>query len=397
MFTSCPECGTVFRVTTHELRQAEGYVRCGHCSATFNAVASLTDEPPATDILEDTAEQPVLMVDPPQTTDEPPPPAAVPELAEREPDINSLEFNVPEDNWSEFFITELKTEPESGSVPLPEDEETSPDPLAGAFRDATDEDLVPETEATGAGVFPALELRSPVLPDHPDVPEEPAQPVAPAGNWDDLLPEVPDEDPSPAEVPEELVRAVRPLGWDAPAMEEPQPSQSWFYGLGSLVLALGLLAQLVHLQRDSLATEPGFLAPLRRFYDSLGMPLMPAWDLRSYEVRNLEAVAGRANRDTLEIQGRLAIVGNVPVGLPVLRVRLHDRFGKTLGSRLVAPVDYLGGTEHPSEPINPGVLIPIRISLKDPGPDAYGYDLDVCLPNRASGLQCQLERDPFAR
>lgn len=397
MFTSCPECGTVFRVTTTELRQAEGYVRCGHCSATFNAVASITDQPPDTDGLADTADQPVPAVPPEAAPERPAATTPQPEPAstEREPDADSLEFNVPEDNWSEFFITELKSGPEPGIEPeaLPEDEEAPPDPLAGAFRDATDEAF--GVEATGAGVFPALELRAPVLPDPPGTADTDI-PVSSADGWNDPPEATARPEPPSAEDPETHFRAVRPLGWDAPAAEAPR-RRGWVYALGSLVLGLALVAQLIHLQRDSLATEPALLAPLQRLYDALGMPLMPAWDLRSYEVRNLEAVAGRSDRDTLEIQGRVAIVGNAPAGLPLLRVRLHDRFGKTLGSRLVQPADYLRGSERPQEPISPGVLIPIRISLKDPGPDAYGYDLDVCLQNRPSGLLCQLERDPFAR
>ena len=37
MRTRCPECVTVFRVTSEQLRQKAGKVRCGHCQAVFNA------------------------------------------------------------------------------------------------------------------------------------------------------------------------------------------------------------------------------------------------------------------------------------------------------------------------------------------------------------------------
>ena len=37
MRTRCPECATVFRVTSEQLRQKAGKVRCGHCHAVFNA------------------------------------------------------------------------------------------------------------------------------------------------------------------------------------------------------------------------------------------------------------------------------------------------------------------------------------------------------------------------
>ncbi len=50
MRTRCPECATVFRVTSEQLRQKAGKVRCGHCQAVFNAfdhwLAESHDETP---------------------------------------------------------------------------------------------------------------------------------------------------------------------------------------------------------------------------------------------------------------------------------------------------------------------------------------------------------------
>ena len=37
MRTRCPECGTIFRVTSEQLRRKAGKVRCGQCQAVFNA------------------------------------------------------------------------------------------------------------------------------------------------------------------------------------------------------------------------------------------------------------------------------------------------------------------------------------------------------------------------
>ncbi|MDH5254589.1 MAG: zinc-ribbon domain-containing protein, partial [Gammaproteobacteria bacterium] len=78
MYTSCPECGTVFRISTSELRMAEGYARCGHCSATFNAITTLTDEPPPTVTLQQlvlpTEPEPGALLGPPPSPPPPPPP-----------------------------------------------------------------------------------------------------------------------------------------------------------------------------------------------------------------------------------------------------------------------------------------------------------------------------------
>ncbi|HNQ04566.1 MAG TPA: DUF3426 domain-containing protein [Thiobacillaceae bacterium] len=44
MRTTCPECGTVFRVHQEQLGLRRGLVRCGHCGAVFNAYDTLRPE-----------------------------------------------------------------------------------------------------------------------------------------------------------------------------------------------------------------------------------------------------------------------------------------------------------------------------------------------------------------
>lgn len=41
--TSCPSCGTVFKVVEDQLKISEGWVRCGHCHDVFNALEGLFD------------------------------------------------------------------------------------------------------------------------------------------------------------------------------------------------------------------------------------------------------------------------------------------------------------------------------------------------------------------
>jgi predicted Zn finger-like uncharacterized protein len=44
MLTRCPECNTTFRVTVEQLAMADGRVRCGRCSAIFDARRAIADE-----------------------------------------------------------------------------------------------------------------------------------------------------------------------------------------------------------------------------------------------------------------------------------------------------------------------------------------------------------------
>ncbi|WP_186511058.1 DUF3426 domain-containing protein [Caenimonas sedimenti] len=43
LITSCPACGTMFRVVPDQLRISEGWVRCGHCAEIFDATAHMAD------------------------------------------------------------------------------------------------------------------------------------------------------------------------------------------------------------------------------------------------------------------------------------------------------------------------------------------------------------------
>ena len=435
MYTNCPECGTVFRISSNDLRVAEGYVRCGHCSATFNALGSLTDEPPPT----------VTLRQVPSATEPADLPAPVSE--------DSLEFNIPEDNWSNFFQSEAAetSDPPPQDLPGPEDadeEEKLParqadvgDGIgsatvdqAGLFRALSAEAAAPVQEAVresvqNAGLDVGLdddagwrELLAEV-PDDEDLPEpvyvisdEPLAEFRPEHSGEPALPEPSWAAPAPlpadfaADLPEpaagqfERRREPWPPPLDPPFVWRPptppaedRSGRHWAYKPGSVLLALLLAIQVLHFKRDELATNPALTEAVQRSYAALGLPLWPAWDLRSYELRNSEAVADRSSKGALDILARIVVVGNDPVGLPLVRVTLRDRFSRPLGSRVFKPVEYLAGNPVPREPVPPGTMIPVEISLKDPGPDAQGFDVDVCVLRRREGLLCRADREPFAR
>jgi len=511
MYTSCPECGTVFRISTNELRVAEGFVRCGHCSATFNAIATLTDEPPPTVTLQQlvlptelepgvslarpAAESAPELEEAEEAVDEPVPlpgfpaepqtPAAPPELQAAATFVplpvsdDTLEFDIPEDSWSNFFEASV---PPPGPAPSPAPAPAPAEPIGEPILEGTDEteaktesepepaDLEPDV-GTGvgsdtvdqAGLYRALsaetgldldadadaddiedadwqallkEVRDndvtpePVyvigeeeLQDPPEkLPEDlPEDLPLPDVSWDELARE---DTRAPAPLPPDFVPELRPAAtgsgsawepepaltvrrappvadrpfiWEPPAPPPPESGRHWGYTAGSVLAVLLLVIQLLHQQRDELATNPSLTEPLRRTYAALGMPLWPAWDLRSYELRTSEAVADRSSPGALDILGRIAVVGNERVGLPLVRVTLRDRFGEPLGSRVFEPAQYLGRNPPPREPVSPGTLIPVEISLKDPGRDAQGFDVDVCVMSRRDGITCRADREPFAR
>ena len=46
MYTQCPECLTIYKVGGAVLAQSHGSVRCGHCTAVFDALRTLVDQLP---------------------------------------------------------------------------------------------------------------------------------------------------------------------------------------------------------------------------------------------------------------------------------------------------------------------------------------------------------------
>lgn len=87
LFTRCPGCKTIFRVTTPQLDLRQGQVRCGHCRTVFNGRDELIAlDPPALDEQDDERDE--LAAGPPTVTlrsahalDPPPPPDPAPATA----------------------------------------------------------------------------------------------------------------------------------------------------------------------------------------------------------------------------------------------------------------------------------------------------------------------------
>ncbi len=78
MYTRCPHCTTIFRVTAEELRTTHGDIPCVTCTQPFNALDSLSDD--ITTLI--AAPVATATIDATVTTDERPPPDAEEEPAD---------------------------------------------------------------------------------------------------------------------------------------------------------------------------------------------------------------------------------------------------------------------------------------------------------------------------
>ena len=221
--------------------------------------------------------------------------------------------------------------------------------------------------------------------------------------------DLPDEQPEPADVRGAAVdidvgEAISTIPRDEPqrapdesrddldTLEEapPRDRRWWAFAGGAGVLALTLAAQLVHFNRDALATWPSVSTPLSRFYASIGLPIALRGDLRAYDVRQLGAFAAPDAAGTLTVRASLRNLAPRAQPMPLLRVTLQDRYGNRIASRDLAAAEYQqrpAGTA-PWPLIASGQRLDTAVQLVDPGGKAVGFELDVCLAGPGGVVRC---------
>lgn len=334
MYTVCPKCNLMLVVTSADLRAAHGHVRCGRCRNVFNALEALVESPPDTPA---PAETEMASESAPPAPEAPPPHES---SADAEP---ASEHAAAEDVW---------IQPESSATSL------SDDTIEAEAISQPDE---PEPEGPQPADVPA-----------PATPTPAAEPSADERHAHDVLLE---ELAEPAGS-----RASREFEFDEPAGESRRGP--WF--VAALVLALVLVGQIVNHYRGTLATMPSVGPSVRAVYGALGIPIVPLWNVRAYQARQLGATVSDNDPHQITVRASIANQGHWPLPLPLLRVTLQDRYGRTIAARDVPPRDYLPASSSPSAMLAPGGRIDATVGFVNPGPQAIGFEIDACLRESAS-------------
>jgi predicted Zn finger-like uncharacterized protein len=164
------------------------------------------------------------------------------------------------------------------------------------------------------------------------------------------------------------------------------PPQSRLWTAAAALAGLVLLAQVAHSFSDLLATRVPFVQNL---YAALGVRLVPRWDLDRYEVLGATAAtsSGASGRANLVITARIRNRGTLAQPYPQVQLRLLDRWERTVGRRAFAPADYSAATVASDAMLAPGASVTAELVVVDPGPDAAGFEIDVCVVG-ATGLRC---------
>jgi predicted Zn finger-like uncharacterized protein len=419
MYSQCPDCQTRFRVTAAMLRAAHGTVRCGRCGSAFDALERLSDTipPAAPDLRPFPIEAGPDIVSVPE-------PAANAEYHFSAEDLERVFVDAGDwrdstqtaatDRQDAFESAGAGTEPPSVVV----DEDVG-------IEDITLEGERIRIEAPPQEDRPAIDLDS---TDELEILRHVPDSAYPEDEDDDevereiaALAQRLSEEPVPsAEFPEtaELEAAAVAVAAAPPPAEsaaapagEPVPlaAQRWrrpveesepeeaakgsalgtlAWTLGSLVLAAVLAVQVIHHFRQDLVRHPQIGPPLRTAYERLGFALLPNWDLAAFELRQWGNEADAAAQGRMVVRASLTNRAAFAQPHPILRLELEDRFGATVATRDFEPADYLKNPSQAARLIAPGSSSEAELLLADPGTEAVGYRLDVCLRESASLLRC---------
>jgi predicted Zn finger-like uncharacterized protein len=162
----------------------------------------------------------------------------------------------------------------------------------------------------------------------------------------------------------------------------------WQYISGVVALALVLLLQVVHNNRQRLVLSPTFGGLASTVYGWFGVTLMPRWDLSAYEVTLLGAKTEGAEGTRLRVRLSLQNKSLRVQPLPLLRLTLQDRYGNAVATRDLEPQDYLPKRVADRRLLEPDQRIDTEVHVVDPGKAAEGYVIDACLRGDGGAVGC---------
>ena len=373
--TRCPNCGTVFRVVSDQLRLSGGQVRCGICDTVFNGLEHLQADAP--NLPPEAADAPVYRVPAEPRFDSDIPPELMPPQVVARPNLNFPEppSSLMAAQPSLGMLSKVNAIADEPPPPLPQvlrsGRALPPWPSDGLTAD--------DEQAS------ALPISTPLVPDGRFVPDDPplqsaatpALPVAteprPELAKDGAVPEL----SVPTVLMPQTAAAVVP-SWAA----EPSPSsRRWVWTLVSgLLLGLALL-QLVHLSRDTLAAQwPAARPWLQAYCQQVGCELTWPRRLEALQVlaSQLEPQASRPSvyRLALTLRNR----HEQPQPWPAIELTILDRQDRVIVRRVLSAADWLSAAGITSADMAARSDIELAFDLELEGPGVSGYRVALFFP-----------------
>jgi predicted Zn finger-like uncharacterized protein len=156
---------------------------------------------------------------------------------------------------------------------------------------------------------------------------------------------------------------------------------------GVAILALLLIAQIMHQSRQTLATYGAFNQTIGSIYRAIGKPVTPEWNIRGWR---FEATNGNVDEEEnlLTIYSRMANKSSQALPYPLVHISLTDRWEDVIGSRVLEPNEYLAGDLDPRKPVPPDENFTAVITIESPSADATGFRLTACYRISAGRVRC---------
>jgi hypothetical protein len=178
-----------------------------------------------------------------------------------------------------------------------------------------------------------------------------------------------------------------------PLTTAPKPVSRW-WGVAAVLAVVVLGVQVANHFRAALAGHPTFGPWARQAYALVGVTVTPHWEVRQYEILDWVATAEPNTRGvgSLKISARIQNRGPQQQPYPQVQLRLKDRWEKAVSSRLFGPSEYLSRNAPRAPLMAAGETARAEIEVVDPGPDAYGFELDVCIEVEAERLTCRADK-----
>lgn len=179
--------------------------------------------------------------------------------------------------------------------------------------------------------------------------------------------------------------------WTLESVADLPPKRSLGWGIGASAAALVLLAQAVHHFRADLADRPVVGGWLSAAYAVVGIDLEPHWNVEQYEILNWGATSetGAGGQGNLVIRSRIQNTAARSQPYPLVHLKLLDRWEEAVGTRVFRPSEYLAAATGGLMPA--GDTAEAELIVVDPGPDAYGFELDVCVETEQR-IECANDR-----
>ncbi len=365
MFTECPTCQTLFRVTGAILRAGHGQVECGQCHSVFDAIERLIDDVPP-----GPHPEPSAALEPASA------------LADSLADAKDADLSPATERWANDLPTGEFVLQDGELIPVAERVPTERPAASRESRYVIEEPGAPEEITLEgdrieiSGVYRAPESLAPGSEEDADAgpvlqPIDNAVDSTVIHSRTDRNHLVDNSDDLDAEL----------------AGTEAVGRRSGTWSLFSLVLLAVLAVQVIHHYRQELVRNPRIGPQVLKLYSMLNLPLAPNWDVTGYEIQQWGVAADPAASGTLRLRASILNRAGFAQPYPLLKLTLEDRWGEQVGAREFEPAEYLERNTPADRLLEPNQPASADIGIVDPGEDAVGFHVDVCL-HTFDGLDC---------